>query len=175
MDLKRKYGLTFLGHKQVRSPRRIKAITKVLETQKLTLFGKNLCRKFKQHEREIITQKQTNKMFNQSKVCINFPFYDSTQECLRILNAPNDRFFEIPGSGGIQLTAWSKYLETYYEPDKECFYYKNDEEMVDKASWLVKNSDKLNKVRHAALKRSLSEHTYRNRMKTIIKTVKERL
>jgi spore maturation protein CgeB len=53
------------------------------------------------------------------------------------LNSHNMRSFEIPGIGGIMLAPWSAEQVEFFEPGQEAFFYKTDEDLIEKAKFVT--------------------------------------
>ena len=49
----------------------------------------------------------------------------------------NMRSFEIPAAGGLMLAPYSSEQADFFEEGKEVFFYKNPEEMIEKARWML--------------------------------------
>lgn len=81
------------------------------------------------------------------------------------------RSFEIPMSGGLQFVRYFKELSEYFEEDKEIVFYRNYEEMLDKAKFYLnpKNEKAINRMKIAARKRAAGEHTWNIRFNKIFK------
>ena len=79
------------------------------------------------------------------------------------------RTFEISMSGGLQLSRYSEELAGYFENDKEVLLYSSEDEMISKAKFYL-NPDREKLVRsmkHAARKRSKSDHTWFKRFEKV--------
>ena len=77
----------------------------------------------------------------------------------------NLRNFEIPMSGGLQITRYTDELASYFENDKEIILCKDDEEFKEKALfYLEPQNDTLRlKMKIAARERAEKEHTWMRR------------
>lgn len=84
---------------------------------------------------------------------------DVLRKPLKIINLRN---FEIPMSGGIEICKYNQELSNYFDDGKEIIFYKDNEELVDKAQfYLTKASDQeLLKMKQSARKRAEKEHTW---------------
>ena len=89
----------------------------------------------------------------------------STDVLRKPLDVINLRAFEIPMSGGIELCKYNKELSEYFEEDKEIVFYKDNNELVDKARFYTERaSDSLiRRMKQAARARAEHEHTWWNR------------
>ena len=92
---------------------------------------------------------------------------DVLKHPLKIINLRN---FEIPMSGGVEICRFNLELADYYEEDKEIIFYRDNEELVDKAIYYTKKAkDKeLLSIKRAARKRSEGEHTWYHRFKNVL-------
>ncbi|PXV62290.1 glycosyl transferase family 1 [Halanaerobium congolense] len=85
------------------------------------------------------------------------------------VNVINLRTFEIPMCGGLQFCRYFEEISDYFEEDKEIVFYRNKEELVEKAKFYLdeSNSNQRKKIKLAARKRALNEHTWYHRFKEI--------
>jgi len=89
---------------------------------------------------------------------------DILKKPLKIINLRN---FEIPMSGGIEICKYNPELAEYFEDGKEIVFYKNNEELVDKARYYTQKAkdSELLSIKRAARLRAENEHTWWNRFK----------
>lgn len=81
----------------------------------------------------------------------------------------NLRNFEIPMSGGLQITRYTDELASYFENDKEIILCKDDEEFKEKAQFYLdtKNDDLRLRMKLAARKRAEKDHTWMRRFDVV--------
>lgn len=81
------------------------------------------------------------------------------------IGSHNMRTFEIPAVGGIQLAPDSPEHREFFEDGKEIFLYKNNDQLVDKAIFLLQSSDEnIQNFRGMARLRSVkSDYSYKDR------------
>jgi len=79
------------------------------------------------------------------------------------------RNFEIPGTGGFQLSGCSEDLASYYEPDKEIVLFSSTDELIDKARRYLKSDAERNAIAMAGYRRTVAEHTYAHRYEAIFR------
>jgi len=81
----------------------------------------------------------------------------------------NLRSFEIPMCGGLQICSYSEEISEYFEEDKEIVLYKSKGEFIDKAMFYLKpeNHDIRMRMKIAARKRAVNDHTWFNRFKKV--------
>jgi spore maturation protein CgeB len=83
----------------------------------------------------------------------------------------NSRAFEIPASGGVQLTDYVPGMEELLKPGEEVVVYRSPEEGAALAKELINDPDTRNKIAWAGYERVMSEHTYVHRMRTILDNI----
>lgn len=80
------------------------------------------------------------------------------------------RTFEIPMSGGLQLTSFNDEIASYFEEGKEIVLYKSNEELIDKAKFYLspKNDRLIRQMKKNASLRAKSEHTWFSRFSKVL-------
>ena len=83
----------------------------------------------------------------------------------------NLRNFEIPMSGGLEITLYTEELASYFEPGEEIILCSSKEELADKAHFYLqeKQHSLRMKMKENARKRAEKEHTWFHRFDTIFK------
>jgi spore maturation protein CgeB len=79
------------------------------------------------------------------------------------------RNFEIPGSGGFQLTSYAERLEEFYEPGKEVVVFRTADELIEKIRYYLKHEDERENVRRAGYERTMREHTFERRFREMFR------
>jgi spore maturation protein CgeB len=79
------------------------------------------------------------------------------------------RNFEIPGTGGFQLSGSSEDLASYYEPDKEIVLFSSTDELIDKARHFLQADAERSAIAKAGYQRTVAEHTYAHRYRGIFR------
>lgn len=77
--------------------------------------------------------------------------------------AGNMRMFEVTGIGACLLTDYREENTLLFEEDKEIMVYRNNEELVDKAKYLITNPSAAKKIAQNGQKRTLNEYNYRRK------------
>lgn len=100
---------------------------------------------------------------------LSFSSYAKTDVLKHNLPVVNLRSFEIPMCGGIQLCRYSEEMASLFDDGKEVVLYKDREEMIDKANYYLNSaSDQvIFKMKDAARRRAVSEHTWFNRFRIV--------
>lgn len=77
------------------------------------------------------------------------------------VNVVNLRNFEIPMCGGLELCRYSEEMANYFEEGKEIVFYRNDDELIDKARYYLKASGvEISRMKRNARKKAENEHTW---------------
>ena len=79
------------------------------------------------------------------------------------------RNFEVPGCGGFMLTGKVEDLESYYKVGKEIACFENTGDLIEKIRYYLAHEDERTSIAHAGYERTLVEHTYAHRFKTIFR------
>jgi spore maturation protein CgeB len=78
------------------------------------------------------------------------------------------RNFEITGTGGFLLAQYTPHLESYFQPDKEIAIFYEQEDLLEKTRFYLKNDDIRENIRQKGYERALREHTFEARLRSII-------
>lgn len=80
------------------------------------------------------------------------------------------RNFEIPASGGFQISHFALQLEDFFRPGKEIAIYSTPEELVQLVRYYLEHDVERENIRQAGYIRS-QEHSYDNRMEKLLSEV----
>jgi spore maturation protein CgeB len=83
-------------------------------------------------------------------------------------NSLNCRAFEIAGAGGLQLIEYRPAISRCFDADKELLTYASWEELCEHVARAKRDPLAMRKIRDAAAKRALAEHTYRHRVECML-------
>ena len=111
-------------------------------------------------------------MFRQlrdSRVALNTHIDISTH------SASNMRLFEATGVGACLLTDWKENLGDLFEPDAEVVAYRDAEECVEKAKYLLAHESRRRDIAAAGQRRTLREHTFASRAALVDAVIREEL
>jgi len=100
---------------------------------------------------------------------INLNFYPDFHNDWAI----NLRLYEATGAGGMLLTEWKPNLPELFEPDKEVGVYRSIDEMGEKIEWYLDHPDEADAIALAGQRRTLKDHTYRERTEELVGFVEE--
>lgn len=83
------------------------------------------------------------------------------------------RSFEVPACRAFGLQPFREDLPLLYEIGKEVDVFRDEEEMMDKISFYLKNPQKREELAKKAYFRTLRDHTYGHRAKTLLDAIEE--
>ena len=90
------------------------------------------------------------------------------------LYANNLRLFEATGVGSLLITDWKPNLGTLFEMDNEVVSYNDYDELIKKVEYYSKDEDQRNAIATAGQKRTMIDHTYKNRIEKLLKVIQSR-
>lgn len=89
--------------------------------------------------------------------------------------ANNMRLYEATGVGTCLLTERRDNLAELFEPDREVVTYADDRECIEKIQYYLTHDAERRAIAEAGQRRTLSEHTYRLRMKEFDRMLRQQL
>lgn len=89
--------------------------------------------------------------------------------------ANNMRLYEATGVGTCLLTESRENLREMFEPNREVVTYDDDADCIAKARHLIDHEEDRTRIAEAGQRRTLSDHTYRIRMRELSDILKRRL
>ncbi|MBW2557912.1 MAG: glycosyltransferase [Deltaproteobacteria bacterium] len=89
----------------------------------------------------------------------------------QVKTALNQRLFDAPVSGGFLLTDYRKDLDRYFEVGKEIDCFNSPSELREKIEYYLLRPELRGRMKEAARRRVMEEHTYKNRMQELINIV----
>ncbi len=104
-------------------------------------------------------------------------FFNSTKLNINIIDdtnfpSANMRFFEIPVSGGLQLSSFCPEFSDIFIDKKHILYYQNLNDLVDKVKWYFENEEDGNKIRLEGFNLVKKNHLYKHRVQEIFNKIK---
>jgi len=82
------------------------------------------------------------------------------------------RMFEATACGSLLITQEVPYLDELFEIGKEIVVYSTMRELTEKIDYYLEHDKEREKIARAGQRRTLRDHTYKNRVKDIIKIIK---
>lgn len=120
-----------------------------------------------------VDQTDLIRIFNQSRINLNFSNASSKprfQRWLRFEPQIKARNFEIPGTGGFQLSGRADDIDAYYVPDREIVLFGDRRELVERIRHYLSHEDERAHVAEAGYQRTKRDHTYDRRLSEIFTT-----
>jgi len=132
----------------------------------------NLIRKYSSNFNLPVSDLEMISIFNQSKISLGFleVFLNHDSSSLPLVHI-HLREFEAPMCGALYMTTYCDELTEFYEPDKEIVLYRNNQELLDKVQFYLKNEKAASKIRELGYKRAQSEHTCQKRLKEVLEKI----
>ncbi|VAX28799.1 CgeB family protein, partial [hydrothermal vent metagenome] len=93
---------------------------------------------------------------------------------LQMLNAVNQRVFDVPACGAFLLTDHQDTIEELFDVGKEIVTYRSRDEIPELVGFYLRNPKEREIIARRGRERILKEHTYRHRLGTIIQNMKNR-
>jgi hypothetical protein len=117
-----------------------------------------------------VSFKEMQILYSAHSLSLNITELRNTYVLKKPIHKLHLRTFEIPMAGGLEFTSYTPEILNYFEPDKEIVLYDSDEEMTEKARFYLdpKNEYLCKIMKKNARKRSVSEHTWKNRFDHIL-------
>lgn len=109
------------------------------------------------------------KIFAKSKIVINRHISTSGEY------ANNMRMYESTGMGALLITDYKKNLGQIFKVGKEVVAYKNEEDLIKKVKYYLKNDREREKIAKAGQAKTLKAHNYGNRMEELIRILNKYL
>jgi len=110
---------------------------------------------------------QMHNEFNKSKINLNILTHENR-------DSTNLRNFEIPASGGFQLTERSDEILEIFEEDKDIVCFSSKDELLDKYLFYIKNDSLRDKIAKAGMNKVFqNKHSLIDRLDEILKFIKE--
>lgn len=106
-------------------------------------------------------------MFSSSKIVFNLHAWYGKWD-----HGTNPRLFEAAGCGVCQVVDWKQDIEHLFVVGEEIIVFRSKNELIDLVGNLLADDNKRYKISKRAMNRAVSEHTYTNRMNTIIDQLK---
>ena len=139
-------------------------IAEALSSVDLKIWGRHWPGNFVREDR-FVKDVVAAKIYSATKIGLNSHSGQSRQGGL------NTRSFELLAAGAFELTDAVEGMEELLEPGREVAVYRSPEEARDLVRFYLKNPGERQRMARAGRERVLSQHTYFQRMKTLLKEI----
>jgi spore maturation protein CgeB len=168
------YDVLFIGYPEKERFESLQYLAK--NGIKIDIFGypdKWIKFPFKNHHKNLIIHnrflegKEYAKAISSSKITLCF-----LRKANRDLHT--SRSVEIPACGGFMLAERTKEHKLLFEENKEAVYFSNNEELLEKVKFYLKNEKERKKIAQNGLRRTIeSDYSYDNMVNKILKVINE--
>lgn len=121
-----------------------------------------------------VTPEECVKIFNATTINLNLHSSIQAEELVTGGDFVNPRTFELAACGAFQLVDTRALLAESFHTDELATFTSMDE-LLEKIDYYLENPDERDALARKAQSRVLAEHTYRNRMRTLIQFTQERI
>lgn len=117
------------------------------------------------NNRSSLSFSEVAKTYSRSKMSLNITELWNTYLLDEPIHKLHLRTFEIPMSGGLQLTSRTDEIKDYFEEDREIVLYDSMDEFIDKSLFYMRDDNlKLReKIKKASRERSVADHSWQSR------------
>lgn len=131
---------------------------------KLRNVGRYLFRKDKKYYTNFtVAPAQLNELYSRAKICLNIHHNQSVY-------GVNQRFFEISGAGALQVCDSHGFIRDNFT-NKEILIYETEEELYEIIRHVLSGYNKYRNNIEMAYKKIITDHTFRNRVQFILRTI----
>jgi len=122
----------------------------------------------KDHVGPILEDEEMIRVFNQSRINLGFgAVFDAGREGGEKKYHVRLRDFEVPMCGAFYLPFYIEELEEYFVIGKELDCYRNEEDLLDKVRYYLKNDAARERIRWSGYHRSIQSHTWEKRFEKL--------
>lgn len=116
-----------------------------------------------------VSQEDLLLFYCQSKIGINFSINENDEDKKTQMKL---RMFEVPAAQALLLTEYHETIEDFFKIDKEIITFKEEGEMIEKISFLLKNSSLMQKIAKNGYERVVREHDSKIRLSKLLEQIK---
>lgn len=114
-----------------------------------------------------ISQEQMVHIFGTSRINLNL-----SEASQHGSNQIKGRNFEIPATGGFQLSGYAERLDEFFEMDKEIVCYRTVDELREKIRYYLDHENERAAIAEAGYRRVVREHTYAQRLTQLFRQMR---
>jgi spore maturation protein CgeB len=162
--------IVFIGSWRPERDRVMTAICRQLGNYRIEIHGNSWTRDCKdpQTRKRVLSkgvfEEAMAEKFSHSRISINV--IDDTN-----FPAANMRFFEIPITGGLELTNNSPEMNGSFRDKEHLLYYTDEQDVVEKIKWALHHPEECRAIRKNGSTLARAEHTYVQRLETIFQAL----
>ena len=115
-----------------------------------------------------LSDQQLIEMYSRSRISLGFTAVAQKPEEGSVpVQQVRLRDFEATMSGALYMVEGFDELADFFEPDKEVIFFRDPEELAEKAKYFLAHPKECDQIRHAALRRARAEHTWQKRFEMV--------
>jgi spore maturation protein CgeB len=118
-----------------------------------------------------LSDEEMVRLYSQTRVSLGFSSCGETHSSRERILQVRLRDFEAPMSGAFYMVEYMDELAEFFEPEKEMVFYRNADELVDKAKYYLNHEAERERIRLAGHRRALNEHTWQHRFAAAFQTM----
>lgn len=160
LPLKKNYNVKIYGPNWTVKDNLMRLVA--LAARKLRMFNIN---QWIQKLRVTMPPEEENQLYSSAKICVNIHERGPEQKNHVFLN---ERGFKIPACGGFEICDQNLALRRYFSPN-EVVMAEDDNDWFRKIEYYFRNDNERCKIQEAGTRRALRDHTYRQRIRYILK------
>lgn len=103
------------------------------------------------------------RLYSESRISLGFSSCGETHRAGERILQVRLRDFEAPMSGAFYMVEQMDELAEFFVPDEEIVFYRDAEELADKARYYLQHAEQRERIRRAGHRRALAEHTWQHR------------
>ena len=103
-----------------------------------------------------------------SNSAVNLSFTALQQE-----TALNQRYYDVPISGGFLVGEWQESLADHFALEREVVYFRDNDELLDKTRYYLNHPAEREKIVKQARQRVLHEHLMEHRVSTMLNAIRQ--
>jgi hypothetical protein len=122
------------------------------------------------HKYHSVSFEEMMRLYSSSALSLNISELRDTFVLKNPIHKMHLRTFEIPMSGGLQLTSYNDEIAQYFAVGKEIVLYKTNDELIDKCRFYLKekNQNVVKNMKLAAYERAKNEHSWHCRFSKVL-------
>ena len=174
------YSVTFVGGFGKVHTERISWLEQILQTVKVDIFGYGLQQVphgslIHDHHRGSAWGWRMYEVLQRSRITLNLHAATDVRGQVATNVAANLRLYEATGVGTCLLTDWKENLPEMFDPGREVVVFRDAMECVEIIQHYLKHEPERATIAAAGQRRTLRDHTYRQRMGELAEIIRQHL
>ena len=111
-----------------------------------------------------VVELEKSKALRVAKIVVNVIHYSE-------IEGVNNSLFEIAGCGAFQIASWQRSIPEIFDVGREIVTFESRSELLDKVRYYLAHQEERNEIAYNGQQRAHRDHTYEQRLNTILRTV----